>query len=69
MWKFQLSLYQYEWAQTVENLIIETDPHETARLQGKLQGLRKAVELPYMLLDREVEDGGRERKGRERRIG
>lgn len=66
MWQFQLSLCQYEWAQTVENLIIETDTHETARLQGKLQGLRRAVDLPYSLLDKEETDGGRER---ERHIG
>ena len=61
MWAFQLNLYQSEWAQTVENLIIETDTHETARLQGKLQGLRRAVDLPYSLLDKEEATDGRGR--------
>ena len=69
MWKFQLRLYQHEWSQTVERLINETDSHEMARLQGKLQGLRRAVELPYMLLDREEVEDGEGRKGQERRIG
>ena len=60
------TLYQSEWAQGVEKLINETDPTETARLQGRLLGLRRAVELPYTLLESE-DDARRERETR--RIG
>ena len=63
--QFRLRLYQSEWVHLVERLVDEEDPEMKARLQGKLQGLRRAVELPYMFLDREVEDGrGRERSTR-----
>ncbi|KKL80069.1 hypothetical protein LCGC14_2008510 [marine sediment metagenome] len=45
----------------VERLIDESDPEEKTRLQGKLQGLRRAVDLPYSLLDKEEATDGRGR--------
>ena len=62
---FLLRLYEAEWTQTLERLITEEDPIETARLQGKAQGLRRAVDLPYILLESdEVSDARRQRDAR-----
>ncbi len=62
---FLLQLYEAEFIQTVERLIVEEDPILTARLQGKLQGLRRVVDLPYILLESdEVSDARRQRDAR-----
>ncbi len=59
-WLDLVRRWEAEYQSELKRLVGEKDPYQTARRQGRVDGMEKLVTLPYQLLEEKNENDRRE---------